>query len=225
MESDKAFSEMAADGYVPYQMGCLADSYIDDGESTYKLVELGSAGLEGIFPDDYTFVGSEYYVLDYKDFPEEFSFNTHISRLELIGTNVNCNNHVIKGNWNFSVPVAVNKSQIAEIEVGKEEMGHTIDSVLVSPVMATIYTSYPDIYGDTVDYSVVVLGDKSDENIGRIAIYGKTDGITKVPREEFDNTISVYVIDNSILERAGKRIPNREDFEEYAIVKAIIDLQ
>ena len=91
--------------------------------------------------------------------------------------------------------------------------------------MATIYTSYPDIYGDTVDYSVVVLGDKSDENIGRIAIYGKTDGITKVPREEFDNTISVYVIDNSILERAGKRIPNREDFEEYAIVKAVIDLQ
>ena len=74
-------------------------------------------------------------------------------------------------------------------------MGHTIDSVLVSPVMATIYTSYPDIYGDTVDYSVVVLGDKSDENIGRIAIYGKTDGITKVPREE------------------------------YAIVKAVIDLQ
>ncbi len=64
-----------------------------------------------------------------------------------------------------------------------------------------------------------------DENIGRIAIYGKTDGITKVPREEFDNTISVYIIDNSILERAGKRIPNREDFEEYAIVKAIIDLQ
>ena len=103
-------------------------------------------------------------------------------------------------------------------------MGHTIDSVLVSPVMATIYTSYPDIYGDTVDYSVVVLGDKSDENIGRIAIYGKTDGITKVPREEFDNTISVYVIDNSILERAGKRIPNREDFEEYAIVKAVIHL-
>ena len=46
-----------------------------------------------------------------------------------------------------------------------------------------------------------------------------------MPREEFDNTISVYVIDNSILERAGKRIPNREDFEEYAIVKAVIDLQ
>ncbi len=198
VESDKKFSEMEKDGYASHQIAYQADSFMDSGEGSCKLTELGAAGLEGRFLDDRTFAGSEYYVLDGKEFPEEFNFRTHISEIELIAANVKDSSCIIKGDWNFSVPVRVNQSELSWIEVGKEVKEHSIDSVSVSPVMATIYTSYPDIYGDTVRYDVAVIGDRSDEEIGRIAVYGKTEGITKVPRE---------------------------DFEKYAIVKAEVCLQ
>lgn len=225
VESDKKFSEMAKDGYASHQIAYQADSFVDSGEGSCKLTELGAAGLEGRFLDDRTFAGSEYYVLDEREFPEEFNFRTHISEIELIAANVKDSSCIIKGDWNFSVPVRVNQSELSWIEVGKEVKEHSIDSVSVSPIMATIYTSYPDIYGDTVRYDVAVIGDRSDEEIGRIAVYGKTEGITKVPREDFDDTLSIYVVDRSIMENIGKKVPEREEFEKYAIVKAEVCLQ
>ena len=46
--------------------------------------------------------------------------------------------------------------------------------------MITVYTSYPDIYEDTLAYRVYVFGDLSDENIGYSGEYGATRGITRI---------------------------------------------
>ncbi len=44
------------------------------------------------------------------------------------------------------------------------ERGHSIDRIVVPPLLVTIYTSYPDIYlkRDSIDYLVQCFSDKSE---------------------------------------------------------------
>ena len=77
--------------------------------------------------------------------------------------------------------------------------------------MATIYTSYPDIYEDSVDYDVVVFSELSDENIHFQAEYGETQGKTWIPRSMIGDSLEIYVVDFSRFTVQGAEAYKKEE--------------
>lgn len=225
VESEKAFSEMSSgDYYMKKQLHYESEAYIIDGANRIKIdksLGVGVSGLEGEFLDEYTFVGIETFSLDgdASDFPSEFEFEMKINSIGIIASDVT----IIKvdGNWTFSVSIKSNLDDVVAYEINKEVNGHAIDKVIVTPVMITIYTSYPDLYSGTTRYEVITYnGLSSDEEIMLRGRYDTTTGVTQVPRNRVDNKLYIYVVDYEQLCESGKKSGAREDIEEHAIVWA-----
>ena len=221
VESEKSFSEISPDDYGIGQLYYEGTAYISGEDGRMKLSEYGVAALEGQFYDEYTFVGIETFSLDDSNFPSEFAFEMKINSIGIKsdGMNVKTTN----GKWKFSALAKSNTDDVVTYEINKEMNGHTIDRVVVTPVMITVYTSYPDLYSGTTRYMVNVFSDLSpDENITKQGRYGATVGIDQIPRNRVDNVLYIYVIDRDQLCKTGKEMGAREEIEEHAIVWAEI---
>ena len=226
IESDRGFSELAKDPYTTNQIGYTASTFVQDAENTYLLNEFGVMGLEGKFIDEYTFVGSEYYPLDEIDIADQFELQVQINALSLLALKAEDRDSVIKGIWNFEVPIIINTDEIQVFELDIEKDEHTIDKVVVSPIMATVYTSYPEeIYRGTVDYQVVVFGDKMEKDISFSGIWRPNNGVTRISREYFDSELFIYVINNRELDYSLDNPYAKEEIDKHAIVKTYIKLQ
>lgn len=218
VESEKSFSEISPDDYRNGQLYYEGTAYISDESERKKLSDFGIAGLEGQFYDENTFVGIETFSLDGLAFPSEFEFEMKIDLIGRIWVD-GIHDTTVNGKWKFSASVESNTDDVVTYEINEEVNGHTIDRIVVTPVMITVYTSYPDLYSGTTRYSVDVFSDFSpDENILIQGVYGSTTGITQIPRNRVDNVLYIYVLDSDQLCKTGKERGTREEIEEHAIV-------
>lgn len=217
VESEKAFFEKFSDNYKNGQLYYEGAAYISGESGRVKLSDQGIAGLEGQFCDEYTFVGMETFSLNGLAFPSEFEFEMKINLigLEPGGMNVKTTD----GKWIFSTLAKTNTDDVVVYEINEEVNGHTIDRMVVTPVMITVYTSYPDLYSGTLRYQVKVFSDLSpDEDVSVQGRYDATTGITQIPRNRVDNVLCIYVLDHDQLCKTGKEMGAREEVEEHAIV-------
>lgn len=217
VESEKAFSEISPDNYKNGQLYYEGAAYISGESERMKLSDFGITGLEGQFYDEYTFVGIETFSLNGLAFPSEFEFEMKIDSIGLAsdGMNVKTTN----GKWIFSTLAKTNTDDVVIYEINEEVNGYTIDRIVVTPVMITVYTSYPDLYTGTTRYQVKVFSDLSlNEDISVQGRYDATTGITQIPRNRVDNVLYIYVFDRDQLCKTGKEMGTREEIEEHAIV-------
>ncbi len=218
VKSEKSFSEISPDDYISGQLYYEGTAYISGKSERKKLSGPGISGLEGQFYDENTFVGIETFSLDDSNFPSEFEFEM---KIDLIGRTWvdGIHDKTVNGKWNFSASVKSNTDDVVTYEINEEVNGHTIDRIVVTPVMITIYTSYPNLYSGTTRYEVKVFSDLSpDEDIIKQGSYGSTTGITQIPRNRVDNVLYIYVLDSDQLCKTGKERGAREEIEEHAIV-------
>ena len=220
IENDKFQDELERTDYHMKQLDYHADSYIMcDGirhDLLYK--DTGIAGLEGDFPDERTFVGMETYYLEEEDIISDFKLHVSIDSVGLF------DGVQERGEWVFDVEVHNDKDKLETYEINLENEGHSIDKVVVSPVMATVYTSYPDIYKGTVRYVVEVYSDVSpDMNIGLSGAYADTDGVTRIPGNLIGKRLDIYVLDAASL-ADGEKLDQRDVIERKAIVSAHVEL-
>lgn len=108
---------------------------------------------------------------------------------------------------------------------GAEAEDHTIDKVVVSPVVITVYSSCPDIYGDTVNYSVHAFSDIRDGDVGIQGCYGATGGITRIPRKWVGSRLELYVVDHSDPDIEKARQDLKKEVQEHAILNTTVHLQ
>lgn len=218
VESEKSFSEISPDDYRCGQLYYEGTAYISGESERKKLSDPGIVGLEGQFYDEYTFVGIETFSLDGLAFPSEFEFEMNIDLIGRIWVD-GIHDKTINGKWKFSASVKSNTDDVVTYEINEEVNGHTIDRIVVTPVMITVYTSYPDLYSGTTRYMVKVFSDLSpDEDITKQGSYGPTTGITQIPRNRVDKILCIYVVDHDQLCKTGKERGAREEIEEHAIV-------
>lgn len=218
VESEKAFYEISPDDYSNGQLYYEGSAYISGGSERTKLNDFGVTGLEGQFYDEHTFVGIETYSLNGSDFPGEFSFEMKINSIGRIWSD-GTNDQTVNGKWRFSASAKSNTYDVVIYEVNEEVNGHTIDKIVVTPVMITVYTSYPDLYSGTTRYQVKVFSDLSpDEDVSVQGRYGATTGITQIPRNRVDHVLYIYAFDNDQLCKTGAERGAREEIAEHAIV-------
>lgn len=222
IESDKAFSDYTDENYLQTQLDFDGAIYVTDEGENLKIDDFGVAGLEGEFVDEYTFIGVDTIRLEEGEFPDEFTYGIQTYRWNLILNNGS--EKAIKGYWDLSVTVTANREDVETIAVNATEQQHNIDKVVVSPIMVTIYTSYPEIYNDSVNYEVVVFSDKSEENINFQACYGNTEGKTWIPRNMVGDILDIYVVDYSTFTLKGAAAYAKEEIEKHAIVSTHINL-
>lgn len=221
IENDKFEKERKNTGYLAKQLDYHADSYIICDGIKFDLLykDTGTAGLEGDFPDERTFVGMETYYLEKEDLPSDFKLHVDIDSVGLFDGAQN------RGEWVFDVEVHNDKDKLETYEINIENEGHTIDKVVVSPVMVTVYTSYPDIYKGTVRYMVEVYSDISpDMNIGLSGVYYDTNGVTRIPRNLIGKRLDIYVIDADSL-ADGEKLSQKDVIERNAIVTGHVELK
>lgn len=222
IESDKAFSDYTDKTYLQTQLDFDGTIYVTDEDERLKIDDFGVSGLEGEFVDEYTFIGVDTIRLSEGEFPDEFVYGIQIYRWNMILNNGS--EKAIKGHWDLSVKVTTNRKDVEIIDVNVTEKQHSIDKVVISPIMATIYTSYPEIYNDSVNYEVVVFSDKSEGNISFQACYGNIEGKTWIPRNMIGDILDIYVVDYSTFTLKGEAAYKKEEIEKHAIVSTHINL-
>ena len=218
VESERAFSEISPDDYSNGQLYYEGSAYISGGSERTRLNDFGVTGLEGQFYDEYTFVGTETYSLNGSDFPGEFTFEMKINSIGRIWSD-GTNNQTVSGKWKFWAAAKSNTDDVVTYEINEEVDGYMIDKIVVTPVMITVYTSYPDLYSGTTRYQVKVFSDISpDKDIQVQGRYGATAGIGQIPRNRVDHVLYIYVLDREQLCKTGAEMGAREEIEEHAIV-------
>ena len=221
IESDRFQQINGKNGYSDTQLEYYESSYAYDDTEMISLPDFGIRGLEGKFIDEKTFVGAETYSLSDKSFPESFNLCITIDSFNMIGHE----DKKITGKWSFDLVVKTDHSSIVTYEINEANQGHSIDKVIVSPIMITVFTSYPDIYGKSVRYHVGSFSDISPQDeVAANGEYGNTSGITRIPRARVGKEIYIYVYDSATLDTESGR-PYRERIEDKSIVKTIISLQ
>ena len=227
VESKKGFASYSENykNYIQIEYDKL--DFIQFDDNVFQLNDFGTAGLEGKYIDEYTFAGLEAYSLEGKLFPEAFDLEISISKFipEISFPQNPFQKNGIRGRWNFDIPVVVNSADIQTIDVDVENNGHTIDKVVVSPIMVTIYTSYPDIYRGTVNYDVICYTNTGTEMLLGEGLYFFNTGITRIPREKIAGNLEIFVFDHTTLTGEGFERYSYEKLKEHAIVSCTIDLQ
>lgn len=222
IESELPFSDYTDNNFSKTQLDFDGVMYVELNGNSLEIDDFGVAGLEGEFVDDNTFVGVDTVRLLDGQFPAQFNYEMQVYRWKLILENGSeC---PMNGYWKLSIPIEINKENVEIIEVNVSEREHTIDRVMISPIMVTVYTSYPEIYNDSVNYEVVVFSNKSDENISFQAHYKETDGKTWIPRERVGDELDIYVVDSSTFTLKGKEAYTKDEIKKHAIVSAHITL-
>ncbi len=207
----------------------LESKYTVDGST--EASQFGYGGIEGEWVNDgETYVGFDRIELRGEDnlikFPEKFILNINISSLEIMGNTKGVSNAGFKGDWSFDLEVNCDHDNVYEIDISKSNNEHSIDRIVVSPVMITLFTSYPDIYysREFWEYDVVIYSDLSpDEPIGSWGICYHTHKYGKIPRYLADKELDIYIVDLSTFTDED-RTYERKVFERKAIVSAHIEL-
>lgn len=225
VKSEQAFSKLSSD-YIKDQLYYEGTAYIIDKSNRMKLNDFGVVGLEGEFLDNYTFAGIETFSLNGSNFPNEFTFEMKVHSIGVMGSDDGIDYKTIHGNWIFSTLVKSNTNDVLTYEINKEVNGHTIDKVVVTPVMITVFTSYPDIYSGTTRYQVNTYNEiSSDIDISVQGRYSATNGITQIPRNRVNNKLYIYVLDREQLCKTGKERGKRKEIEEHTIVWTEISIK
>lgn len=220
IESELFGEELLSDCYSRNQIGYSATSYYSYSGNAVYLNDLGVTGIEGYFCNNSTFVGVETLSLNKSEFPETFTLHISIESIDLLGKTPK----IFKGNWNFDIKVNTNKNDCIVYDINRENNGHSIDQIIASPIMLTVYTSYPDLYSGTVRYMVIAYSDLSpDKDITQMGEYSATTGVTKIPRNRIGKFCDIYVIDNDTF-KEDERPYTRETVENHAIVSAHVSL-
>ena len=196
VESETVFDTWTTDEYIKNQLNYDGTMYIESSEGRKPLNDFGLTGLEGKFTDAFTFVGVKSFSLTEDTFPDKFMLD-----------------------------MKINSEKVVTYEINKEVSGHSIDKVVVTPIYVTIYTSYPDIYGDTTSYEVRAYTDGyADEDISSQGEYGRTSGITQIPRVRVNNDLHIYVVNGPTLGEDGLSCGTQKVSKEHAIVSADITI-
>ncbi|MGP1489345.1 MAG: DUF4179 domain-containing protein [Peptoanaerobacter stomatis] len=223
VESENAFDTWTTDGYINSQLNYDGTMYIESTEGRKSLDDFGLTGLEGKFTDAFTFVGVKSFTLKGDVFPDKFMLDMEIKSVSLITGKAYT--EYVKGDWHFAPSINVNSVDVVTYEINKEAKDHTIDKVVVTPIYVTIYTSYPDIYGDTTSYEVRAYTDGHiDEDISSQGEYGRTSGITQIPRIRVNNELHIYVVNGTTLCEDGLACGAQKASKEHAIVSADITI-
>ena len=223
VESETAFDTWTTDEYIKNQLNYDGTMYIESTEGRKSLDDFGLTGLEGKFTDAFTFVGVKSFSLSGAVFPDKFMLDMKINSVSLITEKADT--EYVKGDWHFAPSINVNSGDVVTYEINKEANGHSIDKVVVTPIYVTIYTSYPDIYGDTTSYEVRTYTDGyADEDISSQGEYGRTFGITQIPRIRINNDLHIYVVNSPTLGEDGLSCGTQKVSKEHAIVSADITI-
>lgn len=222
--SDKPFEEYTEKDYMKKQIDYSANLYISFEGKKIALDDTGVSGLEGEFVNKNTFIGVETLSLNGKAFPEKFDLNILINNIQLLLPYPD-NEFEIHGTWEFEIPMESNTEDCQVLDVELEVEKHSIDRVVISPIMITVYSSYPDIYSGTVDYDLVAFSDIWEGNAAIQGIYDATSGITRIPRYRVKSQLELYVIDSSTIDAIGIERYSRKEISEHAILYTKIDLQ
>ncbi|WP_455534254.1 DUF4179 domain-containing protein [Roseburia inulinivorans] len=226
IESEKKYTEYNDYEIAKNQIGYEGIEKIKSDDKLYSLKEWGTAGVDGKFVDENTFVGSQYFDLSGEDFPDRFTLEIYIYNITLIAENAENKNVSIWGEWKFSIPIQVNPKDVTEYEVNEWNEGYSIDEVIVTPIITTIKTTHPDIYRDNFNYDVLVYGDEnSNEDLTMQGFYDETKGVFKVPTKNITSYIYIYVIDESRMSKKKSDPEFRRELEQKAIVRKVIHLQ
>lgn len=142
-----------------------------------------SSGIEGVYTDDYTFVGTELLKLENKDsLPDEFNIN-------IIFDNINAESfhrdkYYIPGDvWEFNFSVKSYTSDNKVIEVNETKSKFIVSSIEVRPLSLIVNHITPKDSEDTM-YDILIYDDKGNEvlrfsefyndegtNIGKTSVY------------------------------------------------------
>lgn len=129
-----------------------------------ELDNSGVSGLEGRFIDDNTFIGLEEYNLTSLNMkiPDEFEFTINFNSIVDEGWNSERDkDNVLKGTWNFRVPVKVDKSLSKNIEVNAiNNDGIGIKEIISTPIKLKVVTTGYD--REKNDYWVRVYDEKGN---------------------------------------------------------------
>lgn len=224
IESKEPFSEYkssAASTLTQYEYDAIyAMSY---EEQVVALKDWGMAGLEGHFVDENTFVGTEVFLqMDGSEFPEEFELSIMIGALSSTAE-MKWRPEKTYGSWSFNVPVKCNKEEVYTLYPEVQKDGYSIDRVVVSPIAVTVFTSYPDIYEDSLDYGVAGFSDVNPTDLVFQAIYDRTSGFSKIPRRYVGDSLRIYVLDDSLILEGYNRVVE-EDMKKCAIIEWELDM-
>lgn len=226
IESEKKYTEYNDYEIAKNQIGYEGIEKIKSDDKLYSLKEWGTAGVDGKFVDENTFVGSQYFDLSGEDFPDRFTLEIYIYNITLIAENAENKNVSIWGEWKFSIPIQVNPKDVTMYEVNEWNEGYSIDEVIVTPIITTIKTTHPDIYRDNFNYDVLVYGDENGtEELTMQGFYDETKGVFKVSTKDIATDLYIYVIDESRMSKKKTDTDFREDLEQRAIVRKVIHLQ
>lgn len=145
----------------------ISNSYIKiNNTSEYSF---SSIGIEGVYTDDYTFVGTELLRLENKDsLPDKFNINVTFD-------NIDGNKNL----WEFGFLVKSNTSKNKIIKVNKTKSKFTLSTIEVRPLSLIIEDIIPKNSKDTM-YDVEVYDDKNNT----ISWYVKRD-------EEHDTNLKI----------------------------------
>ena len=223
IESETAFDTWTTDEYIKSRLNYDGTMYIESSEGRKPLNDFGLTGLEGKFTDAFTFVGVKSFSLSGAVFPDKFMLDMEINSVSLITGKADT--EYAKGDWHFASSINVNSGDVVTYEINKEVDGYSIDKVVVTPIYVTIYTSYPDIYGDTTSYEVRTYTDGyTDEDISSQGEYGRTSGITQIPRIRVNNDLHIYVVNSPTLGEDGLSCGTQKVSKGHAIVSADITI-
>lgn len=118
------------------------------------------SGLDGKFIDEHTFIGMKKYYLKLfgKEIPDNFDFEVKITSFTTHVFHNNQKNQIFNGNWEFKVPVKVDKSISKNMEINyKTDNGFSIDSIIITPFSVVINSTNPD----NEHYNMKVIDDKN----------------------------------------------------------------
>lgn len=162
-EKDKDIAKEEAKEIVGTQLLYDGEGKVD---FTDKILDnSGTAGLEGEFIDENTFVGVEKY--DLRDLnmkiPNEFQFEITIKNLRCTPWNSNEKDQVLKGKWGFKIPVKVDTSSLVEIDVNEmNKEGYGVKKVILTPFEGKVITTHPKDAGFN-DFEVKVYDEKGEQ--------------------------------------------------------------
>ena len=205
VSSDKSFYEYMDKSKIHEgQLNYYGESKISYYGQEENLNDLGLAGFEGDFIDEYTYVGAKTYTLSGKEFPTQFYFEIKITGVELL---------------------AEKKGDIKEYEVNAGNKGHSIDKIVVSPITVSIYSSFEEWADYGMGYTVLAFSDKSEEAI--IEAVGTVSGnksVSQISRRKVGDSVRVYIFNDDVLTRTGKERCEEDYIAENAVVTANIIL-
>lgn len=179
--------------YSQFQLNYYGENYVIFENNRIELTESGFwAGLEGEYIDEDTFVGEAIlYPEGDTQFPDSFTLVMNIDSIGIIGDD----QKMVFGTWKFRVDTLVNKKDVITYDIGVERNGYRIDQVVVSPIMVSIFTSYPDINYESDRLKILTYGDDHSAPCSGNGVLYSTEAVNRIPRNDFGDYINIYMVD------------------------------